>query len=419
MNTTNINKFPFNVYWSISDGSVKVDDMKRLLSAAGFPEDTIPVPTERQNCARCVRSFQNRRGADKTITDAAGETEKSAVYAILSRNAGSANSNVEYGETTRVVYDKDTDTTTATGDLAEAFMQRLADKFRDNYIGDDLRSWVTRLVSESSGIPKRPGGGIYIVPGRFRPVFEQAQKLLSSLNNGSCLFLERVWMGEEEAENIQKSLTEYVNGEIDAIAERAEKYSRQGALNGLTDETKRLDEINALFSEALDIEAFTAEIGERMRSIQDTLTVAIADANSKAAASAAKRSATPLEVAERVATELAAVGRLDINSMALRLKADGFITKTSTVFNRVQKAIEGGFDKLTIEGDEYVLKGAAAALPPPAFEDAAETVTASALPPPPAFDDEEEVAAPPAALPPVVEPEVETASAVPELAFAE
>lgn len=355
---TTDSKFPFNVYWTVPECEIPYSEMSDTLVKCGFASDEIPEPTMRQQTARCVKSFHCLRGQTRTLADAAGETEKSAVYALLDRSSGSNDEEVSYREDTRITYDKENCTVEATGVFGTEFMARLNDRFIGKVSADDIRAFLLRVVSRSSGVPKRPTGGIYIVPGRFRPVFEQAQTLLRSLGRRAELYIERVYMGDEESANIQASVCDFVNRRVSEIAEKADKYVRGAAVDGLKDDAQKLREINELFSEALDIQALTDEVAQKVEGIGDTLNqamAAIADAK-KAKVADRSHSATPLEAAEKVAEELSTMeGECDFDTMATILKAQGFISKPSTLERRVRKAVADGYGKLVVTATGYRL----------------------------------------------------------------
>ena len=397
-----MDKYPFNVYWTLPEAAIPVADVKAKLAASGFNPDEISEPNKRICTSRCVRSFQCRRGGARTIADMAGETEKTAVYALLDRAAGNAIAAVEYNEDTRISYNKETGETTVTGDLEQAFMERLNDQFIGKIQADDLRVWVMQLIDKSCGVPKRPTGGIYIVPGRFRPIFEQAKAFLAGLGTGATLYLERVAQGSEETENMKVSVADYINGRLSEISESVKDYKRQCKLTNLQDTTKQVSDLQALFCEALDIQSVAEDIGDRIQSISDSIGEAMADlAQQQADRKAAKpdvahaSACTPIEVATRVADTLETLenGEADEETVAICLKADNFSGRVSTIYKRVTDAIKGGFLRVAIEEREgkrfYRLADSAApaaiasVLPPEAPIDEPEAAAdlASVLPP--------------------------------------
>ena len=256
-----------------------------------------------------------------------------------------------------IVFDKETQTTSATGAQGVAFMERLNNRFVGNVSAEDIRAWLGRVVSRSAGVPKRPSGGIYIVPGRFRPVFELVQKLFESLGKGAHLYIERVYMGDEETANIQTSVIDFVSKKIGEISDKASDYKRKSALGGLSDEAQKLREINALFSEALDIQAFTDEVNERISGVCDTLNDALSAIADAKAVAGAKPSKTPLEVAEKVAEVLETLenGEGDFETIAVILKSEDFVQKPSTIERRVRKAVAEGFKKVEVTATGYKL----------------------------------------------------------------
>ena len=375
---TNTNLYPVNVYWTVPEGERAISDVQNILVSAGFDSAAIPEPSERVNAARCARSFQNRRGTGrKTLADTIGATKDGkAAYVLLDRET--SNGEVSYGETTRIEYDGETDTINATGTMANEYMNRLNARFRGNYCADDIRAWLLKVVNDCSGVPKRPSGGIYLVPGRFRAVLEQVQGVLEALHTGAHLYIERVWMGEEESENIRASVSEFIAKELDKIADRAAKLKRESSVCNLKDEAKRMAEIQAVFTEALSLQSVTEDVADRVNGIGDILNDALANiadlkaqrkANAADARAAkglpeASHSATPLEVAEEVARQLSTMdGDVEVDAMALMLKASNFITKTSTVFRRVQKAIADGFRKVSVVNGKYHLVADGEAIP--------------------------------------------------------
>lgn len=375
------NKYPFNTYWTVPEGERDISEVQQILVAHGFDAGAIPQPSEKVNASRCARSFQNRRGAGrKTLADTLGTTKdgKSA-YVLLDRDT--ENDEVSYGETTRIEYDGETDTINATGTMANEYMTRLNARFRGKYCAEDFRAWLLKVVNDCSGVPKRPSGGIYLVAGRFRPVFENVREVLRELSTGADLYIERVWMGEEESLNIRASVSDYLGKELERIANRATELKRESSLTALGDEAKKLAEIQDLFSEALNLQSVTEEVANRVNGIEDILNNAMsglqdAKAQKKAEAAAARiaaglpeanHCATPLEVAEEVARQLETMdGDVEVDAMALILKGTNFVHKTSTVFRRVQKAIADGYRKVAVVNGKYHLMADGEALPPAA-----------------------------------------------------
>lgn len=363
-------KYPFNLYWTVPEGERDIADVQNILVAHGFDAGAIPQPSEKVNASRCAKSFQNRRGnGRKTLADVVGQTKAgNAVYALLDReNKGHA---ISYDETTRIEYDAESNTVNATGTLAQEYLTRLDARFRGKYCAEDFRAWLLKVVAECSGVPKRPSGGIYIVAGRFRPVFENVREVLRELSTGAELFIERVWMGEEESLNIRASVSDFIGKKLDEITIRATALKRESAVANLGDEAKKLAEIQALFTEALDLQSVSEEVENRVNGIGDLLQDAMAGlADAKAqrkaerdaalaasGASVPNHCATPVEVADEVARQLATMdGDVDVDAMALMLKASGFISKTSTVFRRVQKAITDGYGRVSVENGKYHL----------------------------------------------------------------
>ena len=201
-------------------------------------------------------------------------------------------------------------------------------------------------------------------------------------------------MGEEESLNIRASVSEFIAKELDKISDRAQKLKRESSVGNLEDEAKRIAEIQAVFTEALNLQSVTEEVANRVNGIGDILNDAMsglqdAKAQKKAEAAAARvaaglpeanHCATPLEVAEEVARQLATMdGDVEVDAMAIILKASNFITKTSTVFRRVQKAIADGYRKVAVVNGKYHLMADGEVIPPeipeeiPAEAEVAET----------------------------------------------
>jgi hypothetical protein len=234
---------------------IPVDVAQAAAIKYGFEKEDFPAPSPRTEVSRAAYSMQDRRHkSNRKVTEKTKDTDRVAVYGVLEqkRVAGS-DDQVEFSQSTTVLFDKETGRVDVEGPLASEF-QKAYDAMKGAVTDDDVRIFLRRVVAMCFGTPKRPSGGIWFVPSHVSTVIENAQKVLDELATGATVYLEGVIDGIRERKNVWASVEEEIGKRIEdtlAAVERIEKRA-----SSLADHEARLSEIQGL------LDVYTGLLGQ-------------------------------------------------------------------------------------------------------------------------------------------------------------
>jgi hypothetical protein len=221
------NQLAVNIWWTIPQKIVIPGDRARAVARMhGFDDEDIPVPSETLAFSRAAHSFQDRRHkSNRWVTEKVLDNGRYLKYGIL-RQEREGDEEVSFKQNTIVCRDKSNGVVTAEGFLASDFHVRHED-YKDAVLSEDLAAFLGKVVKMCYGIPKRPTGGMYLIPERFAMIIEDAQKVLDDLDTGAILYVEGVVNGERERENTWAAVEHKLNSKIDETLRSVERIGKR------------------------------------------------------------------------------------------------------------------------------------------------------------------------------------------------
>jgi hypothetical protein len=267
--TTNQNPqkiFGVNLWWTIPELAVTAEFVQSLLVKHGFSDKDMRAPSTRREVSRAVRSFQNRRTKnERRLAELASERGDQVVYGILDRDVNGEN--VEFTQKTTVKYDKNANTVSVSGTLANEVEVAL-EGYRGKVTDEDVRVFLRNLVRMTHGVAKRPTGGIYFVPASFVGVIDSAKAFLTELNSGANLYVERVVNDTEARQNVWVAVESDLDEQLDKILAAVENTEKRvGALKNQTDRVEGLCEMMKTYQDLLGEEAKHEEIAQKIEGV--------------------------------------------------------------------------------------------------------------------------------------------------------
>ena len=260
-------EFGVNIWWTCPEMLMAADKAAAILEKNGFePKFDMPEPSRKNVVSRAVKSFQDRRRNEgKKVTDKVKDTAECIVYGILSQGRV-GDEEVAYEQGTTVRLDKESGRVEAEGAQVEDFFVAL-ENYSDAIIGDDVRGFLRKVVSMCHGISKRPNGGIYFVPERYKSILESAQDVLEDMGMGARLYVERVMNGEQERAIVWEAVETDIDAQIEATLKSVSRIEKR-ASSVQSHEAKlgELTDLMDIYKQLLGQEAKYEELAERLES---------------------------------------------------------------------------------------------------------------------------------------------------------
>jgi len=266
-----------NVWYTVPQGIViPAEDAQAAAVRNGFQECDFPVPSPRTEVSRAAHSLQDRRHkSNRRVTEKTKDNDRYVVYGILDQTR-KGDEEVAFEQGTTVRFDKETGRVDAEGPLAEDFQKRY-NKVKGAVTDDDVRIFLRRVVGMCFGVPKRPTGGIWFVPGHVATIVENAQAVLDELKTGAKLYLEGVVNGVRERENVWESVEGEIEKRIEETLRAVERIGKRAA--GLVDHEATiagLDELMKVYSNILGEEARHEALAEKLSDAAQTVAAKMA-----------------------------------------------------------------------------------------------------------------------------------------------
>jgi hypothetical protein len=256
-------KFGVNLWWMVPGFNAPAEKVQALLEKYGFDKEDIKEPSDRVEVSRAVRSFQNRRTKDeRRLAEIAKTHVDKVVYGILDREQGE--DEVNFTQSTTIVYDKNHNTVQVSGSLANEVSARL-ELMKDQINDADIRYFLRKVVKMCHGVSKRPTGGIYFVPAMFVGIIDQAQGFLAELGVGAKLYVERVMDGKQEREIVKEAVEDDLDKQLEAVMSGVDRIERRiGALHNSTAKVEELRGLMLVYQDLLGKEAKYEEMTEKL-----------------------------------------------------------------------------------------------------------------------------------------------------------
>ena len=271
------NSFGVNVWWHVPEISLESGKVQEILQKYGFAADDIKLPTRKEVVSRGAFHFQqlhskeeNRRKVESVFEDG---TKK--VYGLL-KWVREDDEEVAFEQDTTITLDKGTGQVTAEGALAEQALVAVQ-TYSDKILAEDIRHYLTWVISQVHGIAKRPSGGIYFVPAVHGHFVESAQAVLKELNSRAKLYIEEVVNGEQERQNVWDSVEDEVRGELSKVVASVNAINKRvSSIADQEEKVKGLKELMAEYQKLLGTEAkyegLAAEVEEVVKLIANKMT---------------------------------------------------------------------------------------------------------------------------------------------------
>jgi hypothetical protein len=264
--------FGFNVWWHVPRTFVSAAFAKSVLESHGISDDLISEPSRRKTVSQAVRSLQNRRKkSHQTISKPTGENSEVVTYGVLDEGHLDSET-VEFTQSTTVRLDKKTGEVGVEGAHRDAVEKAVA--LYDGMVTDnDIRIFLRGIVDQCRGVPKRPSGGIYFIPGRFKPLIEKAQSAIKGMKCGARLYTEDIVNGIQERQNIWEAAEAEIGQKLEKALESAEKIGRNAKLaKNHQDEIVGIRQMMDVYASLLGDQAEYESIAERISDAVNTVT---------------------------------------------------------------------------------------------------------------------------------------------------
>jgi hypothetical protein len=270
--------FGFNVWWHVPRTFVGAAFAKSVLESHGISDDLISEPSRRKTVSQAVRSLQNRRKkSHQTISKPTGENSEVVTYGVLDEGHLDSET-VEFTQSTTVRLDKKTGEVGVEGAHRDAVGKAVA--LYDGMVTDnDIRIFLRGIVDQCRGVPKRPSGGIYFIPGRFKPLIEKAQSAIKGMKCGARLYTEDIVNGIQERQNIWEAAEAEIGQKLEKALESAEKIGRNAKLaKNHQDEIVGIRQMMDVYASLLGDQAEYESIAERISDAVNTVTHKLTEA---------------------------------------------------------------------------------------------------------------------------------------------
>jgi hypothetical protein len=322
------NTFGVNVWWTVPGLRVSGDTARTALSAHGFEERDMPNPSRRAQVSRAAYHFQNRRGkSDRRITEIAGENSNTVIYGILGQEA-KGEEEVGFEQNTTIRLTKDSGRVEVEGDLKDDYLEQLA-ALKGAVTDQDVRTFLRRVIRMCYGVAKRPSGGIYFVPDRFKGIVESAKQVLAAMGTGARLYVERVTNGQQERQQVWESVELSIESSIDDTLEAVERIEkRASSVQSQEGKIGQLNELVEVYKQVLGEEAKYEEITEKLSEAEKAIGAKLAKLQGQVVAPSTNGtprkmgSSKRLNAAEKVIRE--AGKALDFRQIAELVKSKGY-----------------------------------------------------------------------------------------------
>ena len=298
-----------NVFWTIPQIKVAVEDVKKAAAKHGFDAEDIKEPSDRKvfsRASKALNSGQHRRLV-RRISDAPG---KSTVIGIVDESVVDGSEQLEYNQSTTVRFDKTDSTVNADGSLASEFLDEF-EGLKGVLTHQDFRRFIRRTIRDCNGIPKRPSGGIYFIPTENIGMIERCAEMYKELGIGT-IYVERIFDGPQERQIVWESAETEINKMVDSLLSKVNKIEkRAGAMKGQEGRMEELQNMMTVYTKITGSAAEAEAISERLEEataivaskMSDLQGIADEKATTKQAAKD-ERSATKAAVkAEKAATK--------------------------------------------------------------------------------------------------------------------
>lgn len=255
-------QFGVNVWWTLPETSVEGSVVQSLLVKHGFELTDMKMPSRQAEVSRAAYSFQNRRGKEnRRVTEKARNDGKLVTYGILDRQQ--SGDEVSFAQHTTVKFNKLTGDVEVDGTLTDAYQKALVE-FRGKITDADIRYFLRNVIRMCYGVAKRPTGGIYFVPAKFASIIDQAKELLTEINSGARIYVERVTDGSQERSNVWESVEADVEDRLAKVVSDVERMTRLSAIKGRTDDIEEAAELMKVYQQLLGEEAKYEGLAEKI-----------------------------------------------------------------------------------------------------------------------------------------------------------
>jgi len=301
-----------NVFWTIPNVKVAVEDVKVAAAKHGFDAEDIKEPSDRKVFSRASKALntgQHRRLV-RRISDTPGQ---STVIGIVDETVVAGSEQLDYNQSTTVRFDKSNSTVNADGILANEFLDQFED-LKGVLTHQDFRRFVRRTVRDCAGVPKRPSGGIYFIPTENIGLIERCAEMYTELGIGT-IYVERIFDGPQERRIVWESAETEINKMVDSLLSKVSKIEkRAGAMKGQSARMAELQNMMTVYTKITGSAAEAEAISERLEEataivaskMSDLQTMADAKSETKQAAKEERKAAKAADKAETAAVKKAA-----------------------------------------------------------------------------------------------------------------
>ena len=251
-----------NVFWTIPNVKVAVEDVKVAAAKHGFDAEDIKEPSDRKVFSRASKALNNgqQRRLVRRVSDAPG---KSTVIGIVDESVEAGSEQLEYNQSTTVRFDKADSTVNADGSLAGEFLDEF-EGLKGVLTHQDFRRFVRMTVKNCAGVPKRPSGGIYFIPTENIGLIERCAEMYSELGIGT-IYVERIFDGPQERQIVWESAETEINKMVDSLLGKVSKIEkRAGAMKGHDERMEELQNMMTVYTKITGSAAEAEAISERL-----------------------------------------------------------------------------------------------------------------------------------------------------------
>ncbi len=252
-----------NVYWNLKNvGKIQASRLINLINANGFNEDDIKFPSEKTSFCRAIKDFNNTRG--HRLARKISDNKDCIIYGIVDETINKEDETLKYRKETSARFDKGDYRVDAEGPLSQAICVNYM-SYMDVFVRADISQFLRVGINRACGVPKRPSGGIYFVPQAKVEIIEAMSRIIDELGIGK-IYIERIYDGPQERENIWESCEEEIERVVDDVFANTKKIGKRvSALENQEGKLKQMNELMGVYEGLLGREAVVEDMVEKIQ----------------------------------------------------------------------------------------------------------------------------------------------------------
>lgn len=217
------------VWFSVSDLEIFRDDLVKLASNVGLPEQFIPAPIRPADAFRRSTSEVGgilKVGDDRTevlmVREVLSDEEKIVRHLII-ESKDKKNVRLSYEKVGEIVFDRrwESVNTVAINDEAKPALDKakaLYVRYRDYFVAEHLRRMMKNTLTACKAVGVRPAGAVYFTPNTYEETIKALNSLVKTLpGNAAEMHFMPVVNLDDQKQMLEEKLRAHVISQVSQI----------------------------------------------------------------------------------------------------------------------------------------------------------------------------------------------------------